>query len=202
MAAPSAPLSSTWVVLLAAGAGRRFDAPFHKLDAEIDPGRSIGARAISTALDAQIGPVAVVTGAHRLRGLDELLAHAPDRLIEVPNPSWEQGQITSVRAGIDIARLHGADAVVVGLADQPFISADAWRAVAASHAPIAVATYDGQRANPVRLHHSVWELLPEAGDEGARALIRLRPDLVDTVVCEGSSIDIDTWEDLKRWQRN
>jgi CTP:molybdopterin cytidylyltransferase MocA len=202
MAAPHAHPSATWVVLLAAGAGRRFDAPFHKLDAEIDPGLSIGCRAITVALDAEIGPVAVVTGAHRLVGLDELLARASDRLIEVPNPSWEQGQITSVRAGIEIARHHGADAVVIGLADQPFITSDAWRAVAASDAPIAVATYDGQRANPVRLHHSVWELLPETGDEGARSLIRLRPDLVDTVVCEGSSIDIDTWEDLKRWQRS
>lgn len=202
MSVPEPPSSPIWAILLAAGAGRRFDAPFHKLDAEIAPGVTIAAQAIRVVLDAGIGPVAVVTGAHRPTGLDELAERSPTRLVEVPNPLWEQGQITSVRAGIEFAAARGAEAVVIGLADQPFIPADAWRSVAASTSPIAVATYDGERANPVRLDRSVWDLLPDTGDEGARSLIRLRPDLVEAVVCEGSSIDIDTWEDLKPWQRN
>jgi CTP:molybdopterin cytidylyltransferase MocA len=183
----------TVALLLAAGAGSRFTGTTHKLDSTIG-GQTVFARALDAALESGIGPVLVVTGAVALE--------IPPDATEVPNPDWESGQITSLRRGIDAARALGATAVVVGLGDQPFVTPDSWRAVAASASPIAVATYDGRRGNPVRLHESVWDLLPTSGDEGARALIRVRPDLVEPIPCAGSPADIDTEEDLRRWQSN
>ena len=88
---------------------------------------------------------------------------------------------------------------LIGLADQPFVSSTAWSEVARCTSPIAVATYDGVRGHPVGLADSVWPLLPTTGDVGARDVMRLRPELVREVACEGSADDIDTEEDLAPW---
>ncbi|MET0146478.1 MAG: NTP transferase domain-containing protein [Ilumatobacteraceae bacterium] len=181
-------------VVLAAGAGSRFRGPGHKLDARLG-GRSIVERAVDTALAAGVGPVVVVTARQLVTAMHPAVVH-------VVNDRWADGQITSLLAGIEAADELGARAVVVGLGDQPFVTVDAWRRVAATDATIAVATYDGRRGHPVRLGVDAWTLLPERGDEGARSLMRLRPELVAEVPCDGSPIDIDTMEDLRRWQSN
>jgi molybdenum cofactor cytidylyltransferase len=122
---------------------------------------------------------------------------ALDGVTVVHHRSWADGQATSLATALDHADAAGADAVVVGLGDQPFVTVDGWRAVAASPASIAIATYDGAPRNPVRLHRSVWHLVPRTGDEGARVVARMRPDLVEQVPCGGSPADIDTVTDLK-----
>ena len=132
-------------------------------------------------------------------GAADLSALLPTGSSVIENPRWAEGQATSLQSAIDAARLAGLDAVVVGLGDQPLITAESWRRVAASDAPIAVATYDGKRRNPVRLSASVWEMLPTSGDQGARVVFENRPDLVREVPCEGEPVDIDTREDLYKW---
>lgn len=140
-----------------------------------------------------MGRTWVVTGAVDLSGV------VPAGAEVLPNPDWLEGQATSLQAAVRAARRDGLEAIVVGLADQPGVTADAWRSVAACDAPIAVATYDGSRRNPVRLSSGVWDLLPTHGDQGARVLIRERPDLVSEVPCHGDPTDIDTREDFDRW---
>jgi CTP:molybdopterin cytidylyltransferase MocA len=182
-------------VVLAAGGGSRFGGPGHKLLAERD-GRTVVEYAVAAAAEA-VGNVLVVTGAVPLPpGVAALRG-----VRTVHNSRWAEGQATSLASAIEIAAGNAMiDAVVVGLGDQPDITPEAWRRVAASSAPIAVATYEGLRRNPVRIHRSVWPLLPTTGDEGARALTRLRADLVEEVPCSGSPGDIDTLEDVLRWQ--
>ena len=187
--------ATTVAVVLAAGGGSRFRGDRHKLLAELD-GDSVAGRAIDVARRSRIGPVVVVTGS-----VDPLDGRGPiDGVTVAHNPDWADGQASSLQVGLRAAAELGATAVVVGLADQPGIAPESWRRVAASEAPIAIATYDGRRRNPVRLAASVWPLLPESGDEGARSVARLRPDLVEEVPCPGSAVDIDTLEDLEQWQ--
>lgn len=185
---------TTVAVILAAGAGSRFAGETHKL---LAPFRST--TVIDTVLDAVEGAnfdrVVIVTGA----------ADIPPALVDRPrfqvvhNPRWAEGQATSLQVGIAAADELGADAVVVGLGDQPLVTAECWRRVAAGRTPITVATYEGQRGNPVRLARSVWPLLPTDGDVGARHVLAQHPELVSEVACEGSSADIDTQEDLDQW---
>ena len=193
--------SPTPLILLAGGAGRRFDTDAHKLSVVVC-GRPVGSWALEAALESQVGPVVVVTGSASLTLPDDLSADAQSSIARfgapqfVANPHWEAGMATSLHVGL--AACKGAEHVVVGLADQPCVTPDAWRAVASSHSPIAVATYDGRRGNPVRLHAALWPNLPRSGDEGARGLFRSHPELVEEVACSGSAVDVDTRDDLAR----
>ena len=172
-------------VVLAAGGASRFEGG-HKL---LEPlrGRPLVEWAIESA--SVLDELIVVVGAVEVP--------VPAEATLVRNLSWADGMATSLQAAIAAAGDH--EAIVVGLGDQPFVPADAWLAVAASPSPIAVATYDGRRRNPVRLAREVWPLLPTTGDEGARSVIAGRPDLVAEVPCPGEPADIDTREDLARW---
>ena len=166
-------------------AGHKLLAPFR--------GRPVVAWALDAALAAGVERTWLVTGAVDLSDV------VPPGVEVLHNPAWVAGQATSLAVAVGAALAAGLDALVVGLGDQPLVPAGAWRAVAAADAPIAVATYDGIRRNPVRLGRQVWEELPASGDEGARVLIRRRPDLVREVACVGDPADIDTVEDLQRW---
>ena len=185
----------TAAVVLAAGAGSRFAGPGHKLTSALPGGGTLAARAVRTAIDAAIGPVAVVVGPVPAAELE-----LPGQVTAVVNQRWPAGQATSLLAAVLWARSRGHRAIVVGLGDQPGLTAAAWRAVADTKVtPMAVATYDGHRAHPVRLAAEVWPDLPAEGDEGARSYLRSRPELVTEVACEGDPADIDTVDDLAAW---
>ena len=187
-------LLSVVAVLLAAGGGSRFTGPTHKLLAPLGE-RTVFEHALAHVQEAAVGPVVVITGAVDLSVLASVTV--------VHNAGWSDGQASSLALAVDHATRLGIDHIVMGLGDQPFIDPEAWRLVAGAPPqwPIVVASYDGERGpHPVRLHRSVWPLLPRTGDDGARTPIRSHPHLVHEVACPGSATDIDTLEDVARWK--
>ena len=213
-------------ILLAAGEGSRFGQP--KALVELD-GQTLAERGIDMLLAGGADPVLVVTGAAQIE-LDPKTpkdpkapkgAQAPGHEIHtVYNGEWRTGMGSSLCAALralsqagepDAAERSAAvlpqdvAAVVVALADQPLVGAEAVARLIAAHragASVAVAAYQGQPRNPVLLAREHWpEVIATAtGDQGARAFLRARPDLVTLIECgdTGRPDDIDTTADLER----
>jgi len=185
-------------LILAAGASSRMGRPKQLLDWK---GQPLVRAAADVALEARLDPLLVVVGgagdevAHVLAGL-------PLRI--VANPDYAAGQSTSLRAGI-AALGNDADAVVVLLGDQPFVSAAIveqlvaeWQAGGAS---IVAPTYAGQRGNPVLFARAIFpELLNIQGDQGARAVLTADRARLRLVAFDDPRplADIDTPEDYER----
>lgn len=183
---------SVAAVILAAGAGSRYAGDTHKLFAEID-GRPVISHVVDAARASEVDEVIVVGGAV------DLDSFVPDDVTLIHNEQWADGQATSLRAAVGYAESRRHDALVVGLGDSPGVTTEIWNKVAEVDADLASARYGGELRPPVRLSASMWASLPVSGDDGARALMRQRPDLVRPVPVDGDPRDIDTLEDLRRW---
>ncbi len=183
---------TTAAVVLAAGFGSRYEGETHKLLAPFR-GRPLVTWALDAALDAGFDAVYCITGAV------DLTEAVPDGVVIVENHSFADGQATSLTTAVAVAAADGHAAIVVGLGDMPLVPSSAWRAVADAEGNLVTATFSGTRTPPVKIGEELWSLLPLSGDEGARSLIRVRPDVVTEVACDGELIDIDTRGDLSRW---
>jgi molybdenum cofactor cytidylyltransferase len=161
-------------------------------------GRPLVSWALEAVRATELHPVLLVVGR---RGADVITA-APPGVTAIHARGFRKGIAHSLHAALDA--LDGyvqVQAVCVGLADQPLVGPDAYRRLAAVHADgadFAVATYDGQRANPVLLGRPLWDAARALqGDVGARALMADH-DVVE-VDCSGtgSPADVDTLDDLR-----
>lgn len=156
-------------VILAAGRSTRFGSPKQLLDWN---GKPFVRHVAETALQSGLEPVVVVTGFHHA----EIEAHLKDLPVKlVHNPDYEQGQSTSVRAGIRVLSKNVGAAVFL-LADQPQIPSEVIRALREAHAKelsaiLAPLVLEERRANPVLFDHVAFpDLLRLTGDTGGRAV--------------------------------
>ena len=120
----------------------------------------------------------------------------------VVNPDPERGMRSSLALAVD-AVPPDADALAVLLVDLPGVTATAVRAVLAAWRPgrVAVARYGARCGHPTVMAPELWRaaLEPAGPDEGARTWLGAHPQLVDEVVVDGDSADLDTPADLDRW---
>jgi len=183
-------------LVLAAGDGTRFDAP--KQLAELD-GRPLLEHSLATLREAPVDETVVVLGAAADEVVRQVDLHGARSVV---CERWEEGMSASLATGL--AAFEGAEAVVVCLGDQPYVSAEAVRRVlgARGEAPATRATYDGQPGHPVVLEAELLGPLRDvSGDRGARSL--LRRIATRGVPCDdlGGGDDVDTVADLEALQK-
>jgi CTP:molybdopterin cytidylyltransferase MocA len=174
--------------VLAAGSGTRMGTPKAEL---VIGGERLVDRAVGALRAAGCEPVlAIVRTGTVVPGARTLVNPEPDR-----------GMRSSLTLAVEAA--SGASALAVLLVDSPGVGAEAIRCVCAAWAPgrIAVGRYAGRRGHPIVMAPSLWRAAVElAGpDEGARALLAARAELVDDVDVPGDPSDLDTPDDLTSW---
>jgi molybdenum cofactor cytidylyltransferase len=190
-------------LVLAAGTGSRFGGT--KQLVEID-GRPLVLHAVASLRDAGVDEI-VVGGGHRDEIVVVTLHHAdaveevlPDDVRRIRNPSYREGQASSLGAGLHA--LHDdSEAAIVLMADQPGVEAEDVKAL--------IDGFRATRARIVRLRYRNGpgpallsrEIYSEAGhlhgDSGARVLMASHPDwLRDVAIDRPSPRDIDRPDDL------
>lgn len=181
------------VIVLAAGQGRRFGAPSHKLEQSLGASTVLSnclTRVMSTGL-----PMVVVTTSRLADSVQALVARSD--MVVVPADAHGAGMGLSIAAGVQ-ARPQ-ADGWLVMPADMPLVRASTLRAVAAAlrEHPIVYAQHHGRRGHPVGFSSELYsELSRLTGDEGARRVVARYPAQPVEVDDPGVLLDIDTTEDL------
>jgi CTP:molybdopterin cytidylyltransferase MocA len=174
--------------VLAAGSGERMGGPKAEI---VVGGVRLVDRAVGVLRAAGCDPVIAVVRAGTEVGAATVIV----------NPDPARGLRSSLELAVSAA--GEAEALAVLLVDAPGVGADAIGATARAWTPgrIAVARYGARRGHPTVMAADLWRAaLSLAGpDEGARALLAQRPDLVDDVPVEGDPSDLDTPDDLARW---
>ena len=191
-------------LILAAGKAERFSG-------EVKALLPFGSRTIlesvaQAAATAGLDPVFTVIG-HRAGTIRNRLAGSATRFVE--NPDFEEGQASSLVAGVSAVRqFKDIAALAVLLADEPGIRPDVIRRVMdgwrASGAAAARAVYTDRPGHPVVFDRAVFGRLAElGGDEGARAMLVSLGAAVREVRVDGPApVDVDRPADYEEALRN
>ncbi|HDS16336.1 MAG TPA: nucleotidyltransferase family protein [Proteobacteria bacterium] len=150
-----------------------------------------------------IDTINVILGA-RLTEIRKQLKLALQTVNIIPNPTWQEGMFSSIRAGLDYCAGQNpapADGILVLLGDMPFVSSALLKkfigaATREGSTPV-IATENGRPAHPylLRARH-IGEILSLSGEFGIRPFIQKHfAEAVKIAVDnQAGRRDIDTWE--------
>ncbi|RYY61087.1 MAG: nucleotidyltransferase family protein [Chitinophagaceae bacterium] len=183
------------IVILAAGESTRLGRPKQTL---FYNGKSLVQHVADEARMAGLAPVILVTGAFEKEVLDKL---HPDGLSILHNDRWKEGMATGIRLGVEkLEAMGGADAVIISVCDQPFVSAAILKSLHEkqlhSGKGIVASAYAGTVGVPVLYTSNYFTGLKELEEgEGAKKLIHHFAGDVAHIDFDAGAIDIDTEED-------
>jgi CTP:molybdopterin cytidylyltransferase MocA/ribosomal protein S18 acetylase RimI-like enzyme len=189
-------------IILAAGRSSRMGYPKALLP-HVDPDRTLIDYLVRSAIAAGAFPVLVV-GSPQDAKLDHEATAAGGTFI--PNADADQGQLSSVLAGLaEASALPDCEAVIVTPVDVPLIKPATIERLITAHATspalILRATHRGQHGHPVLFKREVFDELRHADRSvGARAVVRSHPGRVLDIEVDdpGVVIDVDTPADYER----
>ncbi len=186
----------TSAIILAAGSSSRFGEAKQLLDFHGTPFVRVVAE---KAMQAGLSKIVVVTGAEDAE-IRQVLAGLPVKIVY--NPSWEEGQSASIRAGIEHLPPEIGSAIFL-LADQPQVTSTVMRALIEEHRrtlnPIIAPMVEGRRATPVLFDRVTFSALQALrGDVGGRGIFaKFSPSYMhwqDSALL----LDVDSREDYVR----
>lgn len=184
-------------VVLAAGGSSRLGRPKQILPLG---GLPLLAHVLRNAAAAGLDEVVLVLG-HEAAAIAGAVGEWGQRV--VVNPDYAAGQSSSLKAGL-AAIDPSAEAVLFLLGDQPEVGPAIIDAVLEAYRqeprPIVAPTYGGRIGNPVLFRRDLFpDLARLEGDEGARGLLRARPnDVLRVPVSAGAPPpDVDTEADYR-----
>jgi molybdenum cofactor cytidylyltransferase len=177
-------------VVLAAGASTRMGR--NKLLLELD-GETLVRRAARAAAEAGVDRVVVVLG-HDEQRIRRALEGLPCEI--VVNPDHARGAGTSLRAGLRKTAAD-ADAIVIVLADMPFVTAGMIAALVGRYrergAPLVVSHYGDVQAPPTLCDRALFaELLAMDDEHCGKPVVRAHREEAEVVSWPASALqDID-----------
>jgi molybdenum cofactor cytidylyltransferase len=188
-------------IVLAAGLSRRMGQA--KLLMPVG-GRAIVRYVVESVLAGGVDSVWVVTGPD-VEPIEAALAGLEVQI--AVNPAPEEGQASSLRAGI-AALPASVDAVLIALGDQPSLAPSIIPALLAARRTtsklIVAPRYRDGQGNPVLFKREIFpELLRLTGDQGARPIIQKEPARVEWVDLDlPMPPDVDTQDDYEKIRAN
>ena len=188
---------SIGIIVLAAGASTRMNQPKQLLQFE---GKTLLRRAVETVIESNYKPVVVVLGAN----FERTKAEIEDLGVEIIlNNDWQSGLSSSIKIGIEklLEIAPGIAAVVIMLADQPFVTSNHLNLFAEkfyqSNSTVIAAEYNQTTGVPALFSREVFDDFNKlSGDKGAKMIIEKHYESLTTIMLPEAAFDIDTPHDF------
>ena len=195
--------------MLAAGKSSRMGRPKALLPVDgAGGGDTFLTRIVRTFAAASVEDIVVVVG-HDADAIVASLSEFDLTVRVVENPDYEQGQLSSLLAGLRVVDRPGVVAALVTLVDVPLVGAATVRAVVEryrqTHAPVVRPVRGDEHGHPVLVDRSLFDAIRRSDpSQGAKPVIRANVSTAGDVDVDdpGAFADFDTPEDYSKLPRS